>query len=272
MHRVTSLPTSQTAEARREASRAEASRAEASRAQAHPALLAGPEIHVEPPYPGAVQDELAWHLVKYLREDARVTSEVGVEIPEARGHGAAYFTLDLVVDVPVGGADGTSAGQTRRVAFEAGSARGLRDHDRLLRRDATVLAAGAADTVYRLRGSDLLHHMADVLFLASQWETPGDGDLFSERGRINLRTLASPEARHVAVRPEQPSVLVPYALDPDEASEAPERHLWHVANGQTPHVLVRRLDRRLPAVWAPHAAQGFGPLRRVETPAYRRAG
>ena len=232
-----------------------------------PGSLAGPEVHVEPPYPGAVQDELAWHLVKYLREDARVTSEVGVEVPEGPTNGPAFFTLDLAVDVPVGD------GATRRAVFEAGGARTARDHERLLRRDATVLAVGAADTVYRLRGSDLLHHMEDVLFLASQWERPGDADPFSERGRINLRTLASPEARAVAVRPEQPSILVPYALDPDEASEAPERHLWHVANGQTPYILVRRLDRRLPAVWAPHAAAP-ARLRRVdvEAPAYRKAG
>ena len=230
------------------------------------ALLTGPEVHVEPPYPGAVQDELAWHLVKYLREDARVTSEIGVEVPAGPAHGAAYFTLDLAVDVPVAGLPGAM----RRVVFEAGGGRALSDHERLLRRDATVLACGAAETVYRLRGSDLLHHMEDVLFLASQW----DPDVFSERGRINLRTLASREARAVTVRPEQPSVLVPYALDPAEASEAPERHLWHVANGQAPHVLVRRLDRRLPAVWAPYAADGFAPtrLRRVATEPLRRVG
>ena len=231
-------------------------------------LLAGPEVHVEPPYPGAVQDELAWHLVKYLREDARVASEVGVEIAAGPMHGPAYFTLDLAVDVPVAGLPGA----TRRVAFEAGSPgrSALHDHDRLLRRDATVLAVGAADAVVRLRGSDVLHHMADVLFLVSQW----DADLFSERGRINLRTLASPEARAVAVRPEQPSVLVPYALDPDAEGDAPERHLWHVANGQTPHILVRRLDRRLPAVWAPYAADGFvpAPLRRVAAEPMRKTG
>ncbi|HEX8299726.1 MAG TPA: hypothetical protein VF594_11250, partial [Rubricoccaceae bacterium] len=60
-------------------------------------LLAGPEVHVEPPYPGAVQDELAWHLVKYLREDARIASEVSVEIAAGPMHGPAYFTLDLAV-------------------------------------------------------------------------------------------------------------------------------------------------------------------------------
>ena len=224
-------------------------------------LFAGP--HYEPPYPGAVQDELAWHLVKVLRDDARLQSEVEVEIPASAdwprsGTGPAFFTIDLVVEVPTG--DGV-----RRVAFEAAGGRGLRDHDRRLRRDATLLAHGVVDTVYRLRGSDLLGHMDDVLYLASQW----DADVFSERGRINLATLASPEARTVRVRPEQPSVLVPYALDGDGS---PESHLWHVANGQAPHVLIGRLDRRFEAVWAPYADL---PLRRVEAasarPALRKA-
>ena len=211
-------------------------------------VVTGP--HYEPPYPGAVQDELAWHLVKYLREDARLRSEVEVEVPPGPGHGAAFFTLDLVVEVPTG--EGV-----RRVAFETASGRTLRDHERRLRRDATLLAHGVVDTVYRLRGSDLLHHMDDVLFLASRW----DPDAFSERGRINLKTLASPEARALTVRPEQPSVLVPYALDAEPADEAPERHLWHVANGQAPHILVRRLDRRFESVWGPYAER---PLTKVD--------
>ena len=218
--------------------------------------------HVEPPYPGAVQDELAWHLAKYLREDARLRSEVEVEVPASAGWpdagtGPAYFTVDLVVEVPV---EGAAPGTVRRVAFESAgrgaSGRALRDHDRRLRRDATLLAHGALDTVYRLRGSDLVDHVADVLYLASQW----DPELFSERGRVNLATLATPEARQVAVRPEQPSALVPYALASD-GGDAPERHLWHVANGQAPHVLVRRLDRRFESVWAPYADR---PLRKVE--------
>lgn len=221
------------------------------------ALVAGP--HYEPPYPGAVQDELAWHLVKYLREDAHLRSEVEVEIPASggwpdAGTGPAFFTLDLVVEVPVDTGDGAPA--VRRVAFEAASGRTLRDHDRRLRRDATLLAHGAVDTIYRLRGSDLLGHMDDVLYLASQW----DRDVFSERGRMNLATLASAEARQITVRPEQPSVLVPYSLSADGA-DSPERHLWHVANGQAPHVLVRRLDRRFESVWGPYADR---PLRRVE--------
>lgn len=214
-----------------------------------------------PPYPGAVEDELAWHLVKYLREDAVLRSEVETEISTVAG--PAFFTLDFVVDVPV-----DDAGAVRRIAFEVGGARTLTEHERRLRRDATLLAHGAVDAVYRMRSADLVAHLEDVLFLASQW----DPDAFSERGCINLRTLASREVRGVVVRPEQPSVLVPYALDDDgDAASA----LWHVANGQSPHVLVRRLDRRMPDVWRAYAdgaprAEG-ADLRLVDVPAVRRA-
>jgi len=211
-------------------------------------VTSGPDY--TPPYPGALQDEFAWHLVKYLRDDAHMEAEVQVELP------GALFTLDFVIDLPV---DARAGGLRRRVGFELGGGRSLRDHDRRLRRDATLIAHGAVDTVYRLRGSDLLHHMDDVLYLASQW----DPDVFSERGRINLKTLASSEARALHVRPEQPSVLVPYTLRPDDAVEAPERHLWHVANGQAPHVLVRRLDRRFPSVWQPYADRLVEPIRIV---------
>ena len=203
------------------------------------AVLAGP--FVEPPYTGALQDEFAWHLVKYLPETARLRSDVEIEVPTAAG--PALYTVDFVVELPTSDVPGAPL---RRVGFEFSDSRSLRDHDARLRRDATLLASGALDTVYRLRGSDLMAAMEDVLFLASVW----DGDLFSERGRINLRTLSSPEARGLALRPEQPSVLVPYRTDGEDV----ERELWHIANGRLPHVFLRRLDRRFPDVWRAYAA------------------
>ncbi|MFN3595851.1 MAG: hypothetical protein ACK41D_01100 [Rubricoccaceae bacterium] len=214
------------------------------------AVFAGPVY--APPYAGTLHDEFAWHLVKYLREDAVLHAEVPVEAPGAR------FELDFVVEVP------REDGTLRRVAFEIGGGRDARDARRHFARDASVMDVGGADVLYRLRGSDLFHRVEDVLFLASQW----DAGLFSERGRINLRTLASPEARTLQVRPEQVSVLVTYALDPLAESDAPERHLWHVANGQVPHVLVHRMDRAAPEVWAPYAmerpdVQPSIPLRKV---------
>ncbi len=210
-------------------------------------LVTGPAY--EPPYEGALQDEFAWHLVKYLREDVTLHSEVAVERP------GAFFSVDFVATVPQ--PDGT----LRRVAFECGGARTLRDHQRQLRRDATLLAADAADVVYRLRGSDLLYHMEDVLYLVSGWEGEGAGAPFSRRGRINLATLASPEAKTLRLRPEQSSVMVTYALDLDGGEGGlGERQLWHAANGMNPFVLVRRLDRRFPEVWAPYAEPVEAPV------------
>ena len=86
--------------------------------------------------------------------------------------------------------------------------------------------------------------------------------MFSERGRVNLQTLATPEARQMTVRPEQPSILVPYSVADGDADGA----LWHVANGRVPHVLVRRLDRRVESVWGAYADR---PMRRVDLAAGR---
>ena len=110
--------------------------------------------------------------------------------------------------------------------------------------------------------------MEDVLFLVSEWEAAeGAASPFSERGRINLRTLASPEARVQRLRPEQPSLAVAYALD--EGGGDAERALWHAANGTTPFVLLRRFDRRHPDVWGPLVEPAAPPA--ADAPPLRKA-
>lgn len=200
------------------------------------AVLAGPAF--EPPYRGALEDELAWHLVKVLPETARLRSEVEHEFEDARGR--SLLTSSLCVRVPT---------SLRLVAFELGQARGTVDHCMLLRRDARLLASGSVHSVIRLRGSDLMDQMHDALYLASVWD-PG---LFSERGRLNLRTLASPQARDMgdALRPESPSALVCYGDDPAGPSTA---RLHAVAEGRMPHLLVRRLSTDFPDVWRAYAS------------------
>ncbi len=220
-------------------------------------LLSGPAY--EPPYDGAVQDEFAWHIVKYLREDAVLHSEVELETS------GAFFTADFVVEVP-GPIHTAASGGTRRVAFECCGGRTLRDHQRRLRRDATLIASDhpdadgtsagrpVVDALYRLRGSDLLDHMDDCLYLVAQWEmsAPTQPDLFSERGRINLATLATREARNLRLRPEQAAAMVTYEINPAEEEYFSERHLWHAANGTNPFILLRRFDRRYSEAWRVH--------------------
>ena len=60
-------------------------------------------------------------------------------------------------------------------------------------RDALVIGSGALDVLYRFRAADLLYRPHDALHVAAMW----DPSLFSERGRINLHTLAitRPERR-----------------------------------------------------------------------------
>ena len=208
-------------------------------------ILSGPAY--EPPYDGAVQDEFAWHIVKYLREDAVLRSEVELETA------GAFFTVDFIAEVP-------GPIRPRRIAIECGGGRNLRDHQRRLRRDATLIASNrpdgqpAVDALYRLRGSDLLDHMEDCLYLVAQWEisAPGQPDLFSERGRINLSTLATREAKNLRLRPEQAAAMVTYEIDPEQEEYFSERGLWHAANGSNPFILLRRFDRRFSEAWEVH--------------------
>jgi len=224
---------------------------------AHPAP-AGPAY--EPPYDGALQDEFAWHAVKHLHEDALLLPEATLEAETP--HGRALFSVDFVIEAE-------AAGLRRRIAVECGGTRSLRDHQRRLRRDAALVASGVVDAVYRLRGSDVLDHIDDCLYLLAEWEAAaGAGthvpDAFSERGRINLSTLATREAKNLRLRPEQAAALVTYEIDPEREEYFSERHLWHAANGVAPFVLLRRFDRRFAEAWAPHADQGaFAAPRRL---------
>ncbi|MEM6785689.1 MAG: hypothetical protein AAF624_18360 [Bacteroidota bacterium] len=165
----------------------------------------------------------------------------------------AFFTVDFLIEAPPPMVEPRSQGRPRRIAIEIGGARDPRAERLRLRRDATLLASGAVDALYRLRGSDLVYHLEDVLFMASRW----DDHVFSERGRINLTTLASWEAKTLRVRPEQPSALVTYVVDSESEDYADpqvaEEHLWHAANDSSPFVFVRRLDRKYPDVWQAYA-------------------
>jgi hypothetical protein len=67
------------------------------------------------------------------------------------------FYLDFVAITP-----------STRVAFEC-DGRDYHDPWRDEFRDAMILGAEAVDSIYRLRGSDLYHHMSDCLYVISIW-------------------------------------------------------------------------------------------------------
>ncbi|MEM8556941.1 MAG: hypothetical protein AAGG50_03775 [Bacteroidota bacterium] len=191
-----------------------------------------------PPYESSLHDEFAWHLVKYLHED--VTLETGVEI-ETPG---AFYTSDFVVTVP--SADTVDPWV---VAFEIGGGRDAHTERLRLIRDARLMASGVPDALYRLRGSDLVYRLEDVLYMVSRW----DPLLFSGRGRRSLDKLASWEAGVVRIRPEQPSVLVTYVVNPETEDyadpEVSKRHLTQPEGDPGPFLFLRRFSQRYSDAW-----------------------
>jgi hypothetical protein len=191
---------------------------------AHP--LVEPSLFYDPPYERPLEDEFAWHLVKYLTPISGLQYQVRVETV------AMPTWVDFLVEHGA-----------RRVGFEVGEVDEA-DTQALHYRDALLLGTGAVDVLYRFRGADLMYRIHDALHLAAKW----DADLFSARGRINLRTLASPEARAHQPRPHDAVACVAYA--PPEPATTPDGEAFAWPGDDVPNELVvRRLARARPGAW-----------------------
>ena len=194
----------------------------------HP--LIEPSLFYDPPYERPLEDEFAWHLIKYLRPIAGLRYQVKVETP------CTNAWVDFVVEHGA-----------RRIGFEIGSlddADASGDEQQERYRDALVIGSGALDVLYRFRAADLLYRPHDALYLAAQW----DPTLFSERGQINLHTLASPEARPCRPRPHETIAQVTYeSLEASEDTVEGEAFSW--PQEVPPVLVVKRLSRANPGVW-----------------------
>ncbi|MDX1548879.1 MAG: hypothetical protein R3247_17905 [Rhodothermales bacterium] len=199
----------------------------ATAAEPHPQYLE-PSLFYDPPYERPLEDEFAWHLVKYLEPITGLRYQVRVETP------CAPLWVDFVVEHGA-----------RRIGFELGEPETVAEAEQDRLRDALLLGAGGLDVLYRFRAPDLLYRPHDALHLAARW----DRALFSERGRINLQTLASPEARTCHPRPQDTVARIVYdapALEgtiDDEAFAYPE--------DVPAELVVRRLSRAQPGAWMP---------------------
>lgn len=138
-----------------------------------------PSLFYDPPYADRLHDEFAWHLVKYLKRGSGLRYRVAE---------ATLRAVDLTVDFVV-------ERGPRRVGFMCSPSAADAAPDRLT--DALRIQYTTVDVLYRLRARDVERHLHDVLLLAAKWDAP----LFSKRGRANLNTLATPEAR--AARPRR---------------------------------------------------------------------
>lgn len=179
-----------------------------------PPVLDEPSLFYDPPYADPLHDAFAWHLVKYLARGSGLRHQV-----EGPRVGTLALGFDFVVER--GG---------RRIGFMCSASPDGAEHDR--RCDALRIGCGAVDVLYRLRTDDIEHHLNDVLLLVAKW----DAALFSERGRINLHTLAHPAARAAQPHPTDTVVTVRY----DATDTAP-----------TDALRLQRLSRAHPEGWLP---------------------
>lgn len=166
-----------------------------------------------PPYSSPIEDNMAYNLVKYIAEDVQLLSQLSVETL------CGQFIPDFVLELPAG----------RRIAIEC-DGRDFHDLSRDEWRDAMILGTGHVESVYRCRGSDIVGHIEDLLFLITQIEP----QFFSERGRTNLRVLASDEARAHEIAWDYVSVLhIHYPeLTGSQADLFLERHTLHLGTSE----------------------------------------
>lgn len=202
----------------------------ASQEGAHPPTE--PSLFYSPPYERPLEDEFAWHLVKYLSPVSGLLYQAPVETP------GGPFWVDFVVE------HGETSGLTRRIGFEIGDLEAAaRDEDGERLRDALLVGTGVLDVLYRFRGADLLHRLHDALLLAARW----DAELFTHRGRVNLQTLASPEA--VAARPRCHDAVLRLSYEPGEDTDEHDGDAFAWPAAAPAELLVRRLSRAHPAAW-----------------------
>lgn len=190
----------------------------------HP--LVEPSLFYAPPYEHPLEDEFAWHLVKYLNADSGLGYQVKVRTP------VANLWIDFIIEY-----------NNRRVGIEC---TGLyEDETELNLRDALIVGSGAVDTLYRLRGIDVMYRLHDCLYLVSRWDT----ELFSRRGLINLNILATPRARDYAPRPDETFVKLEYNDTEEQDAIEGETFTWPEQPDEAKELHLRRLNTGFPSAW-----------------------
>lgn len=119
-----------------------------------------------------IEHDFLYHFQKYRNPDCTAMAQFDVQTL------CGKFVLDFMIHTPAG----------RKIGIECDGAE-FHDRGRDAWRDAMILGERAADAIYRLRGTDIYHRLDDVLLILSRFEE----DLFSPRGCVNLRVLASRE-------------------------------------------------------------------------------
>lgn len=128
----------------------------------------------DPPYDSPIEDEFVLRYVKYAGVDVRMQRQVEVNTLCGR------FVLDFVLTGPSG----------HRIGIEC-DGKAFHDESRDEWRDAMIIGGGFVDEIYRIRGSDIVYNMDDVLYLLACFEPA----LFDPRARTNLGVIARQEVK-----------------------------------------------------------------------------
>jgi len=153
----------------------------------------------DPPYDTPLEDELAWHLVKYLNRRAALFSQVRVPTP------CGVFWVDFVL-----------LHEGRRVALECGTMEGVEDEQQQQYRDALIMGSGMFDVLYRVRGRDLFYFMEDVVQVLAKAHPA----YFTARAQINLSRLAAPEVAAYEVPRTGMVLAVPHGCPAPDGGDA----------------------------------------------------
>lgn len=145
-----------------------------------------------PPYDSPLENDFAYQAVKHLDESVDLQAQYHVKTI------CGLFIVDFVAVSRSG----------RHVGFEC-DGKEFHNTSRDEWRDAMILGSEELDAIYRLRGADIAFQLDNILFLLSRCET----ELFSERGRQNLISLAHPEVRDFEFNPEETNFHVAFGDD-----------------------------------------------------------
>lgn len=147
----------------------------------------------DPPYDSPIEDEFAYHIVKYLDQGAELIKQFEINTF------CAKYRLDFLL---------THNG--RNVGIECnGAAYHDRDKDRI--RDTLILGSRAVERIFRINGRNIKNNINDCLWLIAKYEPL----LFSTRGHANLDQLASKTTRNAEILYE-PFLLIKHEPEDDD--------------------------------------------------------
>lgn len=120
-----------------------------------------------------IEEQLFEFLIKVTNDDVRIVRQHNVDTDSGR------FRSDFRIDRPGGG---------MAVGIECD---GKDFHSPLAdsKRDAAIVATGVVDKIYRIKGHDIVFHLADSIHLLSIMEPW----IFTERARVVLSDQSHPE-------------------------------------------------------------------------------